>query len=176
MEIGIKHELHLKNRPNKKAYMPPECYTMTNVEKSNFLQILKNHKYFEGVETPFNHPPRNDESIVGNEMYMLNSSGRKLGKLKIIELDWNSLNQAHRYVLLNHRKIQSFREQSFLGEQQTLKGRPLDSKLIEKLFVEEFPQWLHNQVSFLEKNKFDKEVLSLAIGPKEVYFHYQCKS
>ncbi|GJX12932.1 hypothetical protein Tco_0204690 [Tanacetum coccineum] len=56
----------------------------------------------------------------------------------------------------------------FLGEQQALKGRPLDSNLIEKLFVEEFPQWLHNQVSFLEKNKFDKEVSSLAIGPKVI--------
>ncbi|GJZ77207.1 RNA-directed DNA polymerase, partial [Tanacetum coccineum] len=85
-------------------------------------------RYFEGVETPFNRPPRNDESIIGKEMYMLNSSGRKLGKLDIIELDSKSLNQAHRYVLLNHRKIQPFRE---------------------------FPS-----------NKFDKEVLSLAIGPK----------
>ncbi|GKB09160.1 hypothetical protein Tco_0837472, partial [Tanacetum coccineum] len=114
-------------------------------------------------ETPFNRPPRNDESIVGNEMYMHNSIGRKLGKLEIIELDWKSLNQAHRYVLLNHRKIQPFRD-----EQQALKGRPLDSKIIEKLFVEEFPQWLHNRVSFLEKNKFDEEVLSLAIGPKVI--------
>ncbi|GJZ37825.1 zinc finger, CCHC-type containing protein [Tanacetum coccineum] len=273
MEMGIRHELHLKNHPNKKAYLPPACYTMTSVEKSNFLQILKNLKvpdgyasnisrgvslkdrkimnlkshdghilmqdilmialrasmfsrsqtrvvkvisdlcsffkglcnrvldmrvldkmehdivqtledrrqltyikdecltfcsrYFEGVETPFNRPPRNDESIVGKEMYMLNSSGRKLGKLEIIELDWKSLNQAHRYVLLNHRKIQPFRDH-FLSEQQALKGRPLDSKIIEKLFVEEFPQWLHNQVSFLEKNKFDEEVLSLAIGPKVI--------
>ncbi|GJT26808.1 reverse transcriptase domain-containing protein [Tanacetum coccineum] len=279
MEMGIRHELHLKNRPNKKAYLPLACYTMTSVEKSNFLQILKNLKvpdgyasnisrgvslkdrkimnlkshdghilmqdilmialrasmfsrsqtrvvkvisdlcsFFKGlcnkvldmreldkmehdvvqtlceleqlfppsfftimvhltvhliseakpgIETPFNRPPRNDESIVGKEMYMLNSSGRKLGKIKIIELDWKSLNQAHRYVLLNHRKIQPFRDH-FLSEQQALKGRPLDSKIIEKLFVEEFPQWLHNHVSFLEKNKFDEEVLSLAIGPKVI--------
>ncbi|GJT83967.1 zinc finger, CCHC-type containing protein, partial [Tanacetum coccineum] len=89
------------------AYIKDECLTFCS-------------RYFEGVETPFNRPPRNDESIVGKEMYMLNSSGRKLGKLEIIELDWNSLNQAHHYV------------------------------------------------SFLEKNKFDKEVLSLAIGPKVI--------
>ncbi|GJS84098.1 putative transposase-associated domain-containing protein [Tanacetum coccineum] len=136
------------------AYIKDECLTFCS-------------RYFEGVETPFNRPPRTDESIVKKEMYMLNSSGRKLVKLEIIELDWNSFNQAHRYVLLNHKKIQPFRDH-FLGEQQALKGRPLDSKLIEKLFVEEFPQWLHNQVSFLEKNKFDKEVLSLAIGPKVI--------
>lgn len=115
------------------AYIKDECLTFCS-------------RYFEGVETPFNRPPRNDETIVGKEMYMLNSSGRKLGKLEIIELDSKSLNQAHRYVLLNHRKIQPFRDH-FLGEQHALKGRPLDLKTIEKLLVEEFPQWLHNQVT-----------------------------
>lgn len=78
-------------------YIKDECLTFCS-------------RYFEGVETPFNRPPRNDERIVGKEMYMLNSNGRKLGKLEIIELDSKSLNQAHRYVLLNHRKIQPFRE------------------------------------------------------------------
>lgn len=38
-EMGIRHKLHLVNGPNKKAYLPPACYTMTSVEKSNFLQI-----------------------------------------------------------------------------------------------------------------------------------------
>nr|GEV02243.1 hypothetical protein [Tanacetum cinerariifolium] len=56
------------------AYIKDECLSFCS-------------RYFEGVETPFNHPPRNDESIVGKEMYMLNSSGCKLEKLEIIELD-----------------------------------------------------------------------------------------
>ncbi|GJX08844.1 hypothetical protein Tco_0196776 [Tanacetum coccineum] len=67
-------------------------------------------RYFEGVETPFNRPLRNDENVVGKEMYMFNSSGRKLGKVEILELDGKSSAQAHRYVLLNHSKIQPFRE------------------------------------------------------------------
>ena len=273
MEMGIRHDLHLKNLPNKKPYMPPTCYTMSSVEKSNFLRVLKSLKvpdgyssnisrgvsmkdrkitnlkshdghilmqdilpialrvsmlsraqtrvvkvvsdfcfffkglcakvldldeldkmesqialtlcemeklfppsfftimvhltiyliseaklgghvhyrwmypverylmrlksyvrnkaqpegsiaegyikdecltfcsrYFEGVETIFNRPPRNDEQIREKEMYILNSGGRKLGKVEIIELDYNSFAQAHRYVLLNHSKIQPFRE------------------------------------------------------------------
>ncbi|GKE37691.1 hypothetical protein Tco_1461096 [Tanacetum coccineum] len=47
-KMGIRHELHLINRPNKKAYLTPACYTMTSVEKSNFLQILKNLKIPNG--------------------------------------------------------------------------------------------------------------------------------
>lgn len=66
--------------------------------------------YFEGVETPFNRPPRNNVNVAGKEMYMFNSGGRKLGKVEILELDGKSLAQAHRYVLLNHSKIQPFRE------------------------------------------------------------------
>ncbi|GJY04667.1 zinc finger, CCHC-type containing protein [Tanacetum coccineum] len=273
MEMGIRHDLHLINRPNKKPYMPPACYTMSSAEKSNFLQVLKNLKvpdgyssnisrgvsmkdrklinlkshdghilmqdilpialrvsmlsraqsrvvkvvydiclffkrlcakvldpdeldkmeseialtlcemeklfppsfftimvhltihliseaklggpvhyrwmypierylmrlksyvrnraqpegsiaeayikdecltfcsrYFEGVETLFNRPPRNDEHILDKEMYILNSGGRKLGKVEIIELDHKLLAQAHRYVILNHSKFHPFRE------------------------------------------------------------------
>ncbi|GKA14231.1 RNA-directed DNA polymerase, eukaryota, reverse transcriptase zinc-binding domain protein [Tanacetum coccineum] len=100
-------------------------------------------RYFEGVETPFNHPLRNDENVVGKELYMFNLSGRKLGKVEILDLDGKSLAQAHRYVLLNHSKIQPFRD-VFLTEKQALKIRPIDSKTIEKLMVDEFPDRILN--------------------------------
>nr|GEZ47530.1 hypothetical protein [Tanacetum cinerariifolium] len=228
-EMGIRHDLHLINSPDGKPYLPPACYTMSPVEKSNFLQLLKDlkvldgystnisrgvsmkdHKisnlkshdghilmqdvlpialrasvisrtqyrlvkavtdycfffkglcakvldlseldnmeyqlvqtlceleqifppsfftvmvhltihliyeaklgglvhyrwmylverYFEGVETPFNRPLRNDENVVRKEMCMFNSSGRKLGKVEILDLDGKSLAQAYRYVSL----------------------------------------------------------------------------
>nr|GEV59978.1 hypothetical protein [Tanacetum cinerariifolium] len=190
MQMGIRHDLNLINRPNKKPYMPPTRYTMSSVENSNFLQVLKSLKvpdgyssnisrgmsmkdrklinlkshdghllmqdifpidlrvsmlsraksrvlkvvpdaveyvrsraqpegslveayikdeclsfcsrYFKGVEALFNRPPRNDEDILNKEMYILNLSGRKLGKVEIIELDHKLLAQAHRYVILNH--------------------------------------------------------------------------
>nr|GEY59289.1 hypothetical protein [Tanacetum cinerariifolium] len=114
------------------GYVKDECLTFCS-------------RYVEGVETLFNRPPRNDKTIYRKEIYMLNSRGRKLGKVDILELDYTSLAQAHRYVLLNH-----------------------DLKTIEKLVVEEFLGWLQLQVSFLEQNNFDKEVLSFAIGPSNV--------
>ncbi|GKD85782.1 hypothetical protein Tco_1356936, partial [Tanacetum coccineum] len=61
------------------------------------------------VETPFNRPIRNDENVVKKEMYIFNSSRRKLGKVEILELDGKSLAQAHRYAFLNHSKIKPFR-------------------------------------------------------------------
>ena len=47
-EMGIRHDLHLINRPNGKPYLPPACYTMSSVEKSNFLQLLKDLKVPDG--------------------------------------------------------------------------------------------------------------------------------
>nr|GEX38274.1 hypothetical protein [Tanacetum cinerariifolium] len=79
--------------PIAEGYIKEECL--------NFCS-----RYFKGVETPFNHPLRNDENVFEKEMYMFNSSGRKLGKVEILELDGKCLAQAHRYVLLNHSKIQ----------------------------------------------------------------------
>ncbi|GJT68551.1 hypothetical protein Tco_1020031 [Tanacetum coccineum] len=63
-------------------------------------------RYFEGVETFMNRPLRNDDIILTKEIYMLNSGGSKLGKVEIVELDGTLFAQAHRYVLLNHPKIQ----------------------------------------------------------------------
>ena len=47
-EMGIRHELHVKHLPNKKPYLPPACYSMSNVEKTSFLQVLKNLKVPDG--------------------------------------------------------------------------------------------------------------------------------
>nr|GEU94081.1 hypothetical protein [Tanacetum cinerariifolium] len=50
-EMGIRHDLHLINRPNEKPYLPPACYTMSPVEKSNFLQLLKDLKVPDGYSS-----------------------------------------------------------------------------------------------------------------------------
>ncbi|GJY31198.1 uncharacterized protein Tco_0414693 [Tanacetum coccineum] len=47
-EMGIRHDLHVINLPNKKPYLPPACYSMSNVEKTSFLQVLKNLKVPDG--------------------------------------------------------------------------------------------------------------------------------
>nr|GEX43839.1 hypothetical protein [Tanacetum cinerariifolium]GEX43849.1 hypothetical protein [Tanacetum cinerariifolium] len=139
----------------------PEGSIAEGYIKEECLNICS--RYFKGVETPFNRPLRNDENVVGKEMYMFNSSGRKLGKVEILDLDGKSLAQAHHYVLLNHSKIQPFHD-VFLTEKQALMDRHMDSKTIEKLMVDEFPWWLKNQFSLLQEENIDEEVLSLAIG------------
>ncbi|XP_071735244.1 uncharacterized protein [Rutidosis leptorrhynchoides] len=240
-DMGIRPELHIKKRPNRKTYLPPASYTMSNLEKSNFLKVLKKlkvpdgyasnisrgvslkdrklfnlkshdghilmqdilpialrismisrtqsrvvkvvsdffslfkglcaktlglselekmeHKvvltlylmrlksyvrnkaqpegsiaegyikeeclnfcsrYFEGVETRFNRPPRNDDNILGKEKYIFNSGGCSIGKVELIELDSKSL----------------------------------------------------SQVYLLEKNKLDEEVISLSMGPNIIARQY----
>lgn len=149
--MRLKSYVHNKAQPEGSiGYIKEECLTFCS-------------RYFEGVETPFNCPSRNGENIPGKEFYMLNSVGRKLGKVEVIELDHKSLAQGHRYVLLNHHKIQPFRDH-FLREQQGLRKEQIDSKVIEKLFVEKFSRWLQQQVPILEKNNCDEEVLSLAMA------------
>ncbi|GJS58669.1 zinc finger, CCHC-type containing protein [Tanacetum coccineum] len=152
--------MQLKSYVRNKAQ--PEGSIVEGYIKEECLNFCS--RYFEGVETPFNRPPRNDENVVGKEIYMFNSSGRKLGKVKILKLDGNSLAQAHCYVLLNHSKIQPFRD-VFLSEKQALRDTPMDSKTIEKLTVDEFLWWLKNHVYLLQEENLDEEVLSLAIGP-----------
>ncbi|KAK9050231.1 hypothetical protein SSX86_030799 [Deinandra increscens subsp. villosa] len=133
------------------GYIKDECITFCS-------------RYFEGVETSFNRPPRNNENTYRLDMYMLNSGGRKLGKVEDVELDSKSLAQAHRYVLLNHPKIQPLRGR-FMDEMQALRNERMDKKIMEKLLVEEFSCWLHQKAPLLKKNKSDEEVLSLVVGP-----------
>lgn len=80
-----------------KGYIAEECITFCT-------------RYFESVETSFNCTQRNDDNIPNREKYLLDSCGRVLGKVECIELDYKSLTQAHRYVLVNYDKIQPYRE------------------------------------------------------------------
>ncbi|PWA85252.1 hypothetical protein CTI12_AA150840 [Artemisia annua] len=94
------------------------------------------------------------------------------GKVEIVELDGTLFAQAHRYVLLNHPKIQPLRVR-FYNEQQALRNEQLNLKTMEKLFVEKFSWWLKQQVPMLETQKFDQEVLSLAVGPNSYAKQYK---
>ena len=44
MEMGSMHELHRISRPNQKTYIPLTYYTLSNSEKTTFLQVLKDLK------------------------------------------------------------------------------------------------------------------------------------
>ena len=61
------------------------------------------------METVFNHPQRNDDTILNEEMYLFNTGGQPKGLVEMIEIDELSLNQAHRYVLLHIDGIEFYR-------------------------------------------------------------------
>ncbi|XP_038982201.1 uncharacterized protein LOC120110683 [Phoenix dactylifera] len=47
-DMGIRQELHPKEQPNDKYFIPPACYTMSTPEKDLFLTVLKNMKVPDG--------------------------------------------------------------------------------------------------------------------------------
>ncbi|XP_038972262.1 uncharacterized protein LOC120104718 [Phoenix dactylifera] len=47
-DMGIRQELHLKEQPNDKYFIPPACYTMSTTEKDLFLMVLKKLKVPDG--------------------------------------------------------------------------------------------------------------------------------
>lgn len=78
------------------GYIAQECLTFCS-------------RYFEGVETVFNRPQRNDDAILNEEMYLFNTGGQPKGQVEMVEIDELSLKQAHRYVLLHVDGIEFYR-------------------------------------------------------------------
>lgn len=79
------------------GYIADECLTFCS-------------RYFDGIETRFNRPRRNDDNHSDKNIYFLMSGGKSEGEVEIIELDDLSLAQAHRYVLLQSPKISPYLE------------------------------------------------------------------
>jgi hypothetical protein len=49
--LGIREELHPQERPNKKVYLPPARYTITNVEKRAICKCLREIRVLTGLPT-----------------------------------------------------------------------------------------------------------------------------
>ena len=47
-KMGLRPELHPITKANGRTYMPTTCHTMSNVDKSNFLKVLKNVRVLDG--------------------------------------------------------------------------------------------------------------------------------
>ena len=70
-------------------------------------------RYFEGVETRFNRPMRNDDGeVIAPVLYapIEMIPGRPVGKVDNLIMDDQTLMQAHRYVLYNSDVVASFIE------------------------------------------------------------------
>ena len=66
-------------------------------------------RYFEGIETVFNRPQRNEDNISNAEMYLFDTAGQPKGKVEMVELDEWSLKQANCYLLLHIDEIDFYR-------------------------------------------------------------------
>nr|GEU37888.1 RNA-directed DNA polymerase [Tanacetum cinerariifolium] len=134
----LKQQSYVRNKAQPEGsiaegYIKEECLTFCA-------------RYFEDVETFMNCPRRNDGIIRTKEMYMLNSGGRKLGKVEIVKLDGTLFAQAHCYVLLNHPKIQPLRV-PFIHTGESLKDDPfIIASQAQQVFYIEDPKdvgWWH---------------------------------
>jgi uncharacterized protein DUF4218 len=65
-------------------------------------------RYFDGVETVFNRPKRNEDTPNDDDIYLFGTAGRPKGKISMVEIDELSLQQAHRYVLLHVDNIDQY--------------------------------------------------------------------
>jgi hypothetical protein len=63
-EMGLRHELHPYTDKNGKTYMPAACYTMSNENKNNFLQVLKDVRVPDGYASNISRCVR-ERNLVG---------------------------------------------------------------------------------------------------------------
>lgn len=69
-------------------------------------------RYLEGVETRFNRPVRNYDTVRDEHStpYLFLTAGQPIGEVDVITLDEMAWVQAHRYVLFHHNIVEPFRK------------------------------------------------------------------
>ena len=67
-KMGLRPELHPITKDNGRTYMPTACHTMSNVDKSNFLKVLKNVKVLEGYTSNVSQCVKLKERTIVNLM------------------------------------------------------------------------------------------------------------
>ena len=89
----------------EKGYIAQECITFCL-------------RYFEGVETIFNRPERNDNAHPNEDWYLFATTGQSKGQLQLVELDKLSRKQAYRYVVLHLNDIDEYHRSASLINKQ----------------------------------------------------------
>ena len=82
---SLKALVHNRAQPEgsiAEGYIAQECITFCS-------------RYFQGVETVFNRPQRNDAANPNEDMYLFGMAGQPKGKVKMVQLDELSRKQAH---------------------------------------------------------------------------------
>ncbi|XP_077239808.1 uncharacterized protein LOC143880718 [Tasmannia lanceolata] len=114
-------------------------------------------RYFEGVETKFNRPVRNDDDGVreSEEGFAIFSQiGRGVGESKMFELDRTTFMQAHRYVLFNCDVVRPYLKNHLETiRRRCPRARTMD---IERIHNEEFPNWFNTHVKELHRKRYEQ--------------------
>jgi len=82
---SLKAVVHNKVQPEGlivEGYIAQECITFCS-------------RYFQGVETVFNRPQKNDAANPNEDMYLFATVGQPKGKVEMVKLDKKSRKQAH---------------------------------------------------------------------------------
>ena len=98
-----------------KSYVKNRNYPEGSIAEGYIADECITHcsRYFEGVETRFNRPRRNDDTVEltpTQDAPLHVTFGRPMGKIENVILDETTLMQAHRYVLYNCDLVTPFLE------------------------------------------------------------------
>ena len=70
--MGLRLKLHPITKDNGMTYMPAICHTISNVNKSNFLKVLKNVKVLNGYASNVSRCVKlKERTIVGLKSQLL---------------------------------------------------------------------------------------------------------
>lgn len=61
---GLTKDLHPQTKPPSKMYFTPACFTMSNKEKQDFLNVIKNVKVVDGYASNLSHCVKIKQCII----------------------------------------------------------------------------------------------------------------
>nr|XP_028960704.1 uncharacterized protein LOC103435145 [Malus domestica] len=165
----LKRNVRNKGRPEgsmAEANLVDECLSFCSM-------------YLRGVESRRNRRGRNEDGIgrgVSGGLSIFDSKGCYMGSGEHVELDLNTLDQCHRYILNNCDEVNPFRSQHEEFLKTKHRRERLTMRQIKELSKKEFPEWFkqHMNSSYHANDTLISEDLHwLANYPSRVVSRYK---
>ncbi|CAN6679978.1 unnamed protein product [Malus baccata var. baccata] len=165
----LKRNVRNKGRPEgsmAEANLVDECLSFCSM-------------YLIGVESRRNRRGRNEDGIgrgVSGGLSIVDSKGCYMGSGEHVELDLNTLDQCHRYILNNCDEVNPFRSQHEEFLKTKHRRERLTMRQIKELSKKEFPEWFkqHMNSSYHANDTLISEDLHwLANYPSRVVSRYK---
>ncbi|CAN6704146.1 unnamed protein product [Malus baccata var. baccata] len=136
----LKRNVRNKGRPEgsmAEANLVDECLSFCSM-------------YLTGVESRRNRRGRNEDGIgrgVSGGLSIFDSKGCYMGSGEHVELDLNTLDQCHRYILNNCDEVNPFRSQHEEFLKTKHRRERLTMRQIKELSKKEFPEWFKQHMN-----------------------------